>query len=142
MIVPVVAVDVGGDDDIEAFKRFCHFQTDLMNHLGSGAAIGLKGLYILFEVNAVRFMKPTLGCHKLMVGALGYAVLTTDQLLTVTVIILVYSLLILHHIVDHALHRCCGLCFLGDRGEYRHQPHLLRISESRSITAVCFAVRP
>ena len=141
MIMPVISVNVCGDDHLEAFKGFCHLQSDLVDHLGSGSAIGLKGLYILFKENAVCFVKPPLGCHKLMVGALGYTVLSADQLLSIAVIILVYSFLVLHHIVDNAFHCCCGLCFLGDCGEYRHQPHLLRISESCSITPECRAVR-
>ena len=134
VIVPVIPINVSSYHHFKAFKGFCHLQPDLMNLLGSCSAIGREGLYILFEENAACFVEPPLGCHKLMIGAFCYAVLSADQLLTIAVIIFVNGFLILHYIVDNALHSCCGLCFLGYCGEYCHQPHLLRISESCSMT--------
>ncbi len=78
MIVPVIRVNVCGNDYLKPIEIFRKLHAHLVYFLGTGGFSRFEALYKVFVEYAVVFPILDFRCHKFFESGFGYAVLTAD----------------------------------------------------------------
>lgn len=121
VIVPVIAVDVGGNLDFVALKSPGKLNPHLVNFLRCGAAVRFKALHILVEEHLTFFSVLLFRCHEFLKGSFSAAVLPGEQSAFFAVFILKKGFIILRHIIHHLFHGSAALRFFLDGDDDCHR---------------------
>ena len=103
MVVQVLSVNMSGDQDLMTSPLLSQLHSDAVCFLGSEVIIGMKGLNVVIEIDAVLLAVERLGRHEFVINKFGIAVKTRDG--TESVFLSVVSFVRLEAIIDDLLHR-------------------------------------
>ena len=78
MVVEVLSVHVGGDQDLVTCPLLRQFHAKAVGFFGREVIVGMEGLNVMIKINAVLLAVEYLGRHEFIVYKVGIAVQTRD----------------------------------------------------------------
>ena len=130
--VDVLAVRVGGHDDLVVLPLLCQLQCDLVRQLRCDRFLRMEGLNKVIVHAAAVFSVLQLGADELGAAGVCLAVHAGHQMA-----ILISGLFLFHHVLEHRAHAAAGLptgtvdsC---DDGHVSHRPLQQRLERSLDV---------
>lgn len=103
VVVQMLSVNVGGNQDLVACPLLCQLHADTVCFFGREIIVGMKGLHVVIEIDAVFLAVEHLGRHEFVENKFGIAVKTRNG--AQPVFLSVVSFVRLKAIIDDLLHR-------------------------------------
>ena len=130
--VDVLAVRVGGHDDLVVLPLLCQLQCDLMCQFRRDRFLRMEGLNEVIVHAAVVFSILQLGADELGAAGVCLAVHAGHQMAAV-----IGGLFLLHHVLEHRAHAAAGLTTgtvdSCDDGHVSHRPLQQRLERSLDV---------
>lgn len=130
--VDVLAVRVGGYDDLVVLPLLCQLQCDLMRQLRRDRFLRMEGLDEVIVHPAVVFSVLQLGADELGAAGVCLTVHAGHQMAA-----LIGSLFLLHHVLEHRTHAAAGLTTgtvdSCDDGHGSHRPLQQRLERTLDV---------